>query len=206
MRNIIMAKPVCLAIGVFLAISVISSGIPLIVRAMVGSLVAVFYFAPDLLLYNPAIKRQQEMSRACPTCSTRSSISIEAGLGFEAALRQGRQTGKGPFADELVRVRSRTSGSACAAAMPIRRWQARTTSTTSGGSSESIIQAEEHGRLDLHGGADQAQEMRMKRASASGGQGQQVSVKMLFPLMVCIFPVLFIVVLGPSVVSAYRIN
>ena len=63
------------------------------------------YYAPNLYVYQKGYDRTQQMQRAtCPTPSTCSSISVEAGLGFDAALAQVARNTDGPLADEFARV------------------------------------------------------------------------------------------------------
>ena len=201
----LLAKPVCLAIGVFLAISVIGSGIPLIVRAMVVILVAVFYFAPDLLIYNSAIKRQLLIEKGLPDTLDQITISIEAGLGFEAALDKVGQSGKGPVAEEFIRV-IQDMNLGMSRRDAYQALASRTTVDDLRRFSKSIIQAEEQGVPIASVVRLQAREMRLRRRTRAEARAQQVPVKILFPLMAFILPVLFIIVMGPPVANAYRIN
>ena len=66
-----------------------------------------------------------------------------------------------------------------------------------------VIQAEEHGSSMSAMVRIQSREMRMKRKLRAEGKAGKVSVKLLGPLMACIFPVLFIVVLAPGIINAF---
>ena len=200
-RNIVMVKifaPILLAMAFFdysfKTFSLIHTGVGVLA-------VVVAYCAPDLLLSSRATERQQEMERQLPDALDKIVISIESGLGFEAALLRASETGRGDLSDELVRtiqdirvgMGRRDSYEALAA---------RTSSDDIRRFVRSIIQAEETGVSVSTVVRIQAQEMRMKRRLRAEGKAQQVSVKMLFPLIVCILPVLFVVVLAPGVMTA----
>src|SRR5690606_29842275 len=147
---------------------------------------AVSYFVPDLLLRSRAQERQEEMQRQLPDLLDKIVITIEAGLGFEAALAKSADAGRGPLPDELVRtvqdIRLGMSRRAAYEAL-----QARTTSEDIHSFIRGIIQAEEHGSSISSMVRIQSQEMRMKRKLRAEAKAGQVSVKLLGPLMVCIF-------------------
>lgn len=204
-ERVLLAKPIFTAVAVFLAISVLRTNTSPLVRLLVVGLVVVAYFAPDLLAYNHAIKRQLQIERELPDTLDQVTISIEAGLGFEAALDKAGQNGKGPLAEEFVRlIQDMNLGMSRRDA-----YQAlanRTTVEDLRRFCKSIIQAEEQGVPISAVVRTQAKEMRIKRRARAEAKAQQVPVKILFPLMAFILPVLFIIVLGPPVTNAYRIN
>lgn len=201
----LLAKPVALAIGVLMAVAVISSGVPFVVRVLVVCLVVIFYFAPDLLIYNSALKRQQLIEKGLPDTLDQITISIEAGLGFEAALDKVGQTGKGPVAEEFIRV-IQDMNLGMSRRDAYESLAQRTSVDDLRRFSKSIIQAEEQGVPIASVVRMQAKEMRMRRRSRAEAKAQQVPVKILFPLMTLILPVLFIIVMGPPVANAFRIN
>ena len=201
MRNIIMAK-VLIPIPVLMLVSKVFFLNPTPFRVILGIVaVIVSYFVPDLLIRSRAQERQEEMQRQLPDLLDKIVITIEAGLGFESALAKSADAGKGPLPDELVRtiqdIRLGMSRRAAYEAL-----QARTTSEDIQSFVRGIIQAEEHGSSISSMVRIQSKEMRMKRKLRAEAKAGQVSVKLLGPLMVCIFPVLFIVVLAPGVMSA----
>jgi tight adherence protein C len=203
MRNIILAK-ILIPIPVLMLMAKVAFLDPSPVKAVLGiGAVVVAYFVPDLLLYSRAQERQEEMQRQLPDLLDKVVITIEAGLGFEAALAKSADSGTGPLADELVRtvqdIRLGMSRRAAYEAL-----QARTTSEDIHSFLRGIIQAEEHGSSISGMVRIQSTEMRMKRKLRAEAKAGQVSVKLLAPLMTCIFPVLFIVVLAPGIMNAYN--
>jgi tight adherence protein C len=203
MRNIILAKilipiPVLLLIMKFALLDPSPFKTPLGLGAIV-----VAYFVPDLLLHSRAQERQEEMQRQLPDLLDKVVITIEAGLGFEAALASSASSATGPLPDELVRtiqdIRLGMSRRVAYQAL-----QARTTSEDIQAFLRGIIQAEEHGSSISGMVRIQSEEMRMKRKLRAEAKAGQVSVKLLGPLMACIFPVLFIVVLAPGIMRAFN--
>ncbi len=201
MRNIILAK-VLIPIPVLLLVTKVFFLDPTTFRVIIGVVaVVVSYFVPDLLLRSRAQERQEEMQLQLPDLLDKIVITIEAGLGFESALAKSAEAGKGPLPDELVRtvqdIRLGMSRRAAYEAL-----QARTTSEDIQSFVRGIIQAEEHGSSISGMVRIQSAEMRMKRKLRAEAKAGQVSVKLLAPLMLCIFPVLFIVVLAPAIIRA----
>jgi tight adherence protein C len=203
MRNIIMAK-VLIPIPVLMLMTKVAFLHPTPIKTVIGvAAVTVAYFVPDLLLYSRAQERQEEMQRQLPDLLDKVVITIEAGLGFEAALAKSAESGTGPLPDELVRtVQDIRLGMSRRAAY--QALQARTTSEDIQAFLRGIIQAEEHGSSISGMVRIQSTEMRMKRKLRAEAKAGQVSVKLLGPLMACIFPVLFIVVLAPGIMRAFH--
>lgn len=202
MRNIILAK-LLIPIPVLLFVTRAFFMNPTTIKVILGVIaIVVSYFVPDLLLRSRAQERQDEMQRALPDLLDKIVITIEAGLGFESALSKSAESASGPLADEFVRtVQDIRLGMSRRAAY--ESLQARTTSEDIHSFLRGIIQAEVHGSSISGMVRVQSQEMRMKRKLRAEAKAGQVSVKLLGPLMACIFPVLFIVVLAPGVLNAF---
>lgn len=170
---------------------------------MLVGLIAGFW-VPDLLLYNTGEKRQQRIRREMPDALDLLVISVEAGLGFDAALLNvAQKMSKACLAGEFMRVlqemqigRSRTDA--------FRSLGDRTTVTELRGFVNALVQAD---RLGIPVAAvlrEQASEMRTKRQQRAEEKAQKVPVKILFPLVLCILPSLFIVILGPGFIQIYH--
>lgn len=205
LKRTIVAKPAGAAVGLLFAVLVVAkTSSPLMVLFAVA-MVILGYFVPDLLIYNRAIKRQQDIQKALPDVLDQIVISIEAGVGFEQALTKVAEGGSGPLAEEIVRLLQDIS-------LGMARRDAylalagRTSVDELRMFAKAIIQAEEYGISVASVVRSQAQEMRLSRRMRAEARAQQVPVKILIPLMLCVLPVLFVVVLGPSVVSAYARN
>lgn len=157
-------------------------------------------FLPDLLIYNTGVKRQQELQRSLPDVLDTLVISVEAGLGFDAALAQVAQNGRGPMARETIRVLQEMQiGKARTQAM--RALGERTTVPELRSFVTAVIQA---GELGIPIGAvmrEQSREMRVRRRQRAEELAQKVPIKILFPVLFFIFPSLFVVILGPALVN-----
>lgn len=205
LRRTIVAKPAGAAIGLLFAVLVVSKTASTLLVIFAVGIVVLGYFVPDLLIYNRAIKRQEDIQKALPDMLDQIVISIEAGVGFEQALAKVAESGTGPLVDEIVRLLQDI-------ALGMSRRDAylalagRTSVDELRMFAKAIIQAEEYGISVASVVRNQAQEMRLTRRMRAEARAQQVPVKILIPLMLCVLPVLFVVVLGPSVVSAYARN
>jgi tight adherence protein C len=158
------------------------------------------FIAPDTVISGRATERQEAIEMALPDVLDQVTIAIESGMGFEAALTRVGLAGEGPLADELVRtIQDIRLG--MARRLAYQALQQRTSSEDIIQFIRGVMQAEEHGSSMSSMVRIQAKEMRIKRKLRAEAKAGRVSVQLLAPLMLCIFPVLFIVVLGPAVIN-----
>jgi len=170
----------------------------LILYAAVGGVIG--FFLPDVLLYNAGIKRQARIQAALPDAMDMLTVCVEAGLGFDAALAQVARNTTGPLAAELARVlqemqigKSRTEA--------LHAMGDRTTVPEFRAFVSALVQAGELGISVAKVLREQAKELRLRRRQRAEEQAQKVSVKIMFPLVACLFPALFVIVIGPGVIS-----
>ncbi|MGN6333595.1 MAG: type II secretion system F family protein [Motilibacteraceae bacterium] len=155
---------------------------------------------PDLLLYNSGSKRQARIVKTLPDALDLLTISVEAGLGFDAALAQVARNTEGPVAAEFVRVLQEMQiGKSRAAAFA--GLGERTTVEELKIFVSAVTQADRLGIPIADVLREQAKEMRLKRRQRAEEQAQKVPVKILFPLVLCVLPALFVVVIGPGVIQ-----
>jgi tight adherence protein C len=154
-------------------------------------------FLPDLLLYNNAVKRRAQIELSLPDTLDQITISVEAGLGLEAAMARSGRSGNGPLAEELVRtLQDMQAGRSRAEAL--RALSDRTQVPDLNRVVLAMVQAENFGipiSRVLH---VQAADLRVKRRQRAEEKAMKLPVKVLFPTVFCIFPTLFIVLLGPA--------
>lgn len=169
------------------------------------ALVAVFgFFLPDLLLLNAGQKRQEKIRRALPDALDMLTVCVEAGLGFDAALAQVARNTTGPLAQECARVlqemqigKSRNQA--------LRALTDRTTVAELRAFVSALAQAGELGVPIASVLREQAREMRLRRRQRAEEKAQKVPVKILFPLIACLFPAMFVVIIGPGAISIAKV-
>ena len=128
------------------------------------------------------------------------SVNIEAGLGFDAAMLSVTEHFKGPLPDEFKRVHREIQ-------MGIPRREALTTLSVRTNVDElktfasAVIQSERYGTPVINVLRAQAQELRILRRQKAQETASKAPVKMLLPMVMFIFPVLFIILLGPAVLE-----
>jgi tight adherence protein C len=158
------------------------------------------FFLPDLLLYNVGAKRQTQIRSGLSDVLDMMTVCVEAGLGFDAALRQVARNGKGPMAAELVRVLQEMQiGKGRAQAL--RALADRTTVRELKQVVSALVQADSLGIPVAGVLREQSKEMRVKRRQLAEEKAQQVPVKILLPMIFLIFPSLFVIILGPAAIS-----
>ncbi len=162
----------------------------------VGAIVG--FYVPDLLLYNAGVRRQAKIQRAMPDSLDMLTICMEAGLGFDAALAQVARNTDGPLAAEFARaLQEMQIGQARTDAL--RAMLARTTVPELRVFVAALVQAGELGIPIAKVLREQSGEMRIRRRQRAEEQAQKVPVKIMFPLVLCIFPALMVVIIGPGI-------
>ena len=163
-------------------------------------LAALVFFLPNIILYQKAYERSERIQRELPDALDLLVISVEAGLGFDAALSQVARNTTGPLAEEFFRVLQEMQlGTGRSDAM--RALSDRTNVTDLRGFVTAMVQADAFGIPIANVLRIQAREMRTRRSQRAEEAAQKVPVKILFPLIFCILPSLFIVILGPAVIQ-----
>lgn len=165
-------------------------------------LTALCYFIPDLLLLSKGQERQKAIQLQLPDTLDQMLISVEAGLGFEGALAKAAENGKGPLAEELVRTlqdlqmgRPRRDAYEALAA--------RSTVPDLKSFVRAVVQADSYGIAIAKVLRTQAGQMRVKRRQRAEEKAMKLPVLVLFPLLFFIFPVLFIIIMGPAAINIF---
>ena len=167
---------------------------------MFGALGAAAGFVlPDVMVYNIGAKRQEVLRRGLADALDMLTVCVEAGQGFDSALMHVARSVEGPVAGEFARVLAeiqigKSRGDAFSSL------SARTKVTEIRTFVTALVQAD---RLGLPIGSvlrEQSVQMRLVRRQRAEEKAQKVPVKILFPMLLCIFPALFIVIIGPGAI------
>ncbi len=161
---------------------------------------ALGFLAPDFWLGSRARKRSFEMVLQLPDALDLLTISVEAGLGFDAALAKVVEKMEGPLVNEfrqaLAEIRmGRTRREA------LRDVATRADAQPVSNFIGAIVQAEQLGVPIAKVLQIQSQQLRIERRQRAEEMAAKAPVKMLFPMVGCIFPTIFIVILGPAVIT-----
>jgi tight adherence protein C len=189
-----------LVLGAILGFMIgIKHGVGLTFVATLG-LAAFGFFVPDLYVRILGEKRQVEIQKGLPDVMDMLTVCVEAGLGFDAALARVARNLQGSMPQECARVLQEMQfGKSRADAL--RALVERTTVAELRTFVSAMIQA---GELGISVGGvlrDQAAEMRIKRRQRAEEKAQKLQVKILGPLIVCLLPCIFVVVIGPAAIQ-----
>ncbi len=163
----------------------------------IGVGMAIGAIGPASQLTKKVQARQKAIQRSLPDVMDLLVISVEAGLGFEQALDRVIQNVPGELSDEFSRVlgESRAGASRSDA---LRAMDDRCDTPEVRSFVLAMIQADTFGVSIGRVLRSQSDELRVKRRQKAQEQAQKAPVKMLIPMVFCIFPALFIVVIGPA--------
>ncbi len=155
--------------------------------------------APDMIVRNLGEKRQLKLQRQLPDAMDMLTVCVEAGLGFDSAMGRVARNLSGPVAEESARVlqemqfgMSRTEA--------LRSLAARTDVAELRTFVAAMVQS---GELGISIGdvlREQSRQMRIKRRQRAEEMAQKLQVKLLLPLITCLLPSIFVVVLGPAII------
>ena len=175
-------------------------GFPFYIGAVMGVVGAVFgYIVPEFWLGRRVKKRQKAILLMIPDALDLLTISVRAGLGFDAALGKVVEKLQGPLSDEFRRALAEVRvGKARREAL--RDIVPRTEVVPLTNFIGAIIQAEQLGVSISKVLQVQSEQLRIERRQRAEEQAAKAPIKMLFPLVGCIFPSLFIVILGPAII------
>jgi tight adherence protein C len=157
--------------------------------------------APDMYLGNKAGKRASEVIDALPDALDLLTISVEAGLGFDAALVKMTEKMKGALADEFKRAagEQRVGKSRVEA---LRGITERVDQAELAAFISAMIQADQLGVSMSKVLRIQSEQMRLERRQRAEERAAKAPILIMLPTIGCIFPALFIVILGPAVLTA----
>jgi tight adherence protein C len=200
LRRVLRLEYIGLLVALVLAALFLASGFSPLRLLLSVAVVAIAAVAAPAVVAGRARERQDAIQHDLADALDQLTISIEAGLGLESAVARAGQYGKGPLAEELTRTVQdmRVGFSRKEAYLALA---ARTSSSDLKRFARAIMQADAYGVPVGAVVRAQAKEMRAKRRQRAEETAMKIPVKVLFPLMFCILPVLFIVVLGPAVIN-----
>lgn len=199
-ERVLAFKGIGLTVGVLLGVfeGVQFGGVWVVLLPIFGATAG--FFLPDIWIRNLGERRQIEVRADLPDAIDLLTVCVEAGLGFDSALARVAQTLNGTAAEEFSRViqemqfgRSRVDALR-AAAERTEAPELRTFIST-------IIQSTELGISMGDVLRAQSGQMRVVRRQRAEEMAQKLPVKILMPLIFCILPALFVVVLGPAAIG-----
>ena len=160
---------------------------------------AIAFLTPDVLLRGREARRREELQRLLPDSIDLLTISVEAGLSFDSALIQVVRNVPGELSVEIGRMlREIQLGESRVDAF--RSLSERTHVEELDSFVLAMIQADVFGVSVSKVLRAQASELRAKRRQRAETKAMQVPVKLLFPMIFCIMPALFVVLLGPAAI------
>jgi tight adherence protein C len=158
------------------------------------------FLLPDMFVNSKIAERREQIQAALPDALDLLAVSVEAGLGFDAALSKLAAYMKGPLIEELaLTLNEMRLGESRSEAL--RRLAGRVDVPELGSFVRAIVQADQLGSSMANILRVQATDARLRRQLSAEERAMKAPLKMLAPTMVFIFPALFVVILGPTLIN-----
>jgi tight adherence protein C len=197
-----MAGRVLLAVLGLLAGFTFAHGAGRILLAVAFAAAAVYI--PGFLLSKAAARRAERINAELPHFVDQLAIAIEAGMSFDAALSYLVDANDGPLEDEMRRVLTELRVGA-ARRTAIRNFADRVATDDATSFANAVIASEQLGSPLAGILRSQAADLRHRRQMYAEERAQKAPVKMLFPMVIFILPVMFVIILGPAVLGSHGI-
>ncbi len=171
--------------------------------AAAAAAAAAGWFLPDIYLRRKIAERKDEVEKTLPDVLDLITVSVEAGMGFDGSILKVVEKGRGVLAGEfLVVLQECKMGKSRKDALRdmARRIEADDLSTFVG----SIIMADQLGIGIGNVLRLQSEQVRRKRRQRAEEKALKAPVKMIVPMVTCIFPTIFVILLGPAAISLYQ--
>ncbi len=179
-------------------------GLPLVLAVMAGMVLMLVGFSGPLFWLRALTRqRQRRILRAMPDTLDLIAVSVEAGLGLEAALSRVTEKVKGPLSDEISRTLREIAVGRDRHEALMELGQ-RTGVEDLRTFTMAIVQAEQLGVGIAQTLKVQSDFLRMKRRQQAELAAQQAPVKMVFPLVFLIFPAMMVVIMGPAAINLFE--
>jgi tight adherence protein C len=199
-QTFLAAKGIAAGCGVALGIAIGAFSSVTAVFVFASMLGAVGYIAPAIVVSQRAKRRQGKIVAQLPDALDLLAVSVEAGLGFDGAVAKLTQYMSGPLPEEfelaLGEMRIGESRSDALKKLAVRAGTPEVSSFV-----RSIVQADQLGTSLGRILRVQATDTRLKRQAIAEERAMKAPIKMLFPTVAFIFPAMFIVILGPALLS-----
>jgi tight adherence protein C len=205
-NGLLVLKLISLAVGlVILVILAVVDWLPLLWFVVLAVFVIVFtYYLPDLIVRSSADKRKEQISRALPDFLDLLTVSVEAGLGLDSAMAKIAERLRGPLQQEiLITLHQIRMGKS--RPMALREFADRCDVDDLTNFISALIQSQQLGISLGQVLRVQADTIRTAQRQRIEGAAQKAPVKMLVPLILCIFPTMFVVILGPAAIRIYTV-
>ncbi|MDH5225476.1 MAG: type II secretion system F family protein [Actinomycetota bacterium] len=190
---------VCGVFGGFVLSTVLQPA-PFISIVAIALLAFVGFVLPDSVLNRRVEERQKEILKTLSDTLDLLTISVEAGLSLNAAIAQVVQNVPGVLSAEFARMLQEIQ-LGVPRSEAFRHLADRTDVDELNGFALAMIQADVFGVSIASVLRTQAQQLRIKRRQAAEAKAQQTPVKIVFPLVLCILPALFVVIVGPGAIQ-----
>jgi tight adherence protein C len=199
-QTFLAAKGIAAGTGVVLGIAIGAFSSVTAVFVFASMLGAVGYIAPAIVVSQRAKRRQSAIVRQLPDALDLLAVSVEAGLGFDGAVSKLTQYMSGPLAEEFeLALGEMRIGESRSDALKKLAQRAGTPEVSS--FVRSIVQADQLGTSLGRILRVQSTDTRLKRQAIAEERAMKAPIKMLFPTVAFIFPAMFIVILGPALLS-----